>query len=65
MAAAAGLLARFTMASAEAMARLGFEKLALRGATLTYGIQYFRGVREEAGSLRAALRGMRNHLRQH
>jgi glycosyltransferase involved in cell wall biosynthesis len=28
-----------------------FERLALAGATLTYGLEYFRGVRKEAGSL--------------
>ncbi len=31
--------------------KLGLEKLAVAGATLVYGIQFYRGVREESGSL--------------
>lgn len=38
-----------------------FERVALAGATLTYGLEYFRGVREEAGSLGNALRDLGSH----
>lgn len=31
--------------------KLGLEKLAVAGATLVYGMQFYRGVREESGSL--------------
>ena len=42
-----------------------FEKLALAGVTLSYGLDYFRGVREEAGSLRATAWDFVNHARRH
>lgn len=38
-----------------------FERAAIAGATLTYGLEYFRGVREEAGSLMSALEDLGNH----
>lgn len=38
-----------------------FERVAIAGATLTYGLEYFRGVREEAGSLRKALKDLGTH----
>lgn len=38
-----------------------FERVAIAGATLTYGLEYFRGVREEAGSLGNALRDLGSH----
>ena len=38
-----------------------FERVAIAGATLTYGLEYFRGVREEAGSLGSALRDLGTH----
>ena len=37
------------------------EKAAIAGATLSYGLDYFRGVREEAGSLRKAAGGLVRH----
>ncbi len=37
------------------------EKAALAGATLSYGLDYFRGVREEAGSMRNAASGLVRH----
>jgi len=37
------------------------EKAAIAGATLTYGLEYFRGVREEAGSLRGVVAGLASH----
>lgn len=38
-----------------------FGRVAIAGATLTYGLEYFRGVREEAGSLGSALRDLGTH----
>jgi GT2 family glycosyltransferase len=44
-------LASATLAAADGAARLGFERMALRGAGLVFGMEYFRGMRSEAGSL--------------
>lgn len=38
-----------------------FGRAAIAGATLTYGLEYFRGVREEAGSLPKALLDLGSH----
>lgn len=40
----------------------GVERPALMGATLVYGLEYFRGMREEAGSFPAAARDLTAHL---
>jgi len=37
------------------------ERAAIAGATLTYGLEYFRGVREETGSLRGIVAGLAKH----
>ena len=37
------------------------EKAAIAGATLTYGLEYFRGVRDESGSLGGVLSGLAKH----
>ncbi|HEY4014185.1 MAG TPA: glycosyltransferase [Polyangiaceae bacterium] len=50
--------------TATAMDRLGMEKLALRGAGVVFGMEYFRGVREEAGSLRRTIGAFRAFLRK-
>jgi GT2 family glycosyltransferase len=42
-----------------------FERVAIAGATLTYGLEYFRGVRDEAGSLTRALVGLGEHTVKH
>jgi GT2 family glycosyltransferase len=57
-------LARLGIRIALAVDRLGAERLALAGATFVYGLEYFRGVRAEAGSLAAAIADLRRHLRQ-
>jgi glycosyltransferase involved in cell wall biosynthesis len=57
-------LAGLAMAVALAVDRLGAERLALAGATFVYGLEYFRGVRAEAGSLAEAIRDFRSYLRQ-
>ncbi len=49
-------LARTGLSLAELADRFGLERLALQGTTLVYGIQYFRGVRQETGSLGTAYR---------
>lgn len=38
--------------------RLGLERAALRGVGLVFGLDYFRGLRDEAGSLGASLRSI-------
>jgi serine acetyltransferase/GT2 family glycosyltransferase len=50
------LSARAALSCASAADRAGLRALALRGAGLAYGSEYFRGLREAEGSLRAALR---------
>ncbi|GJG89220.1 hypothetical protein tb265_44010 [Gemmatimonadetes bacterium T265] len=47
---------------ATALGALGLERLALAGATFVYGLQYFAGVRAQAGTRRDALGGLRRHL---
>ncbi len=42
-----------------------FERAAIAGATLTYGLEYFRGVRKEAGSLSNALKDLGTHTWKH
>ncbi len=58
------LLAWPAMAVALGVDRLGAERLAYAGATFAYGLEYFRGVRAEAGSLVASIGDLRRYLRQ-
>jgi glycosyltransferase involved in cell wall biosynthesis len=55
-------LSRLAMRIATALDEAGAERAALAGATLSYGLDYFRGVRAEAGSLGATLRDFRAYL---
>jgi glycosyltransferase involved in cell wall biosynthesis len=57
-------LARAAMGVALAVDRIGSERLALAGATFVYGLEYFRGLRAEAGSLAEAIRDFRRYLRR-
>lgn len=57
-------LARLAARVALAVDRPGWERLALAGATFVYGLEYFRGVRAEAGSRAAAIADMRRYLRR-
>ncbi len=57
-----GLLARLGMAVSQAVDGLGVHGLAISGATVVYGMQYFRGLRDEAGSLGAARGDLRRYL---
>jgi GT2 family glycosyltransferase len=50
--------------AAEGADRLGFERAAMRGTGLVFGMEYFRGLREEAGSLGGAVAGCVNFLRK-
>lgn len=45
----AGLLAKVAIRTASALDKIGLEPAALAGATLVYGIQFYRGVRSETG----------------
>lgn len=57
-------LSRLAMSLSESLDVRGFEGLALKGTTIAYGLEYFGGVREEAGSLRGAFAGFLNCLRK-
>jgi serine acetyltransferase/GT2 family glycosyltransferase len=52
------------LATSDAVDRAGLERLALAGVTLVYGLQYFRGMREDAGSIRGTLRDLRGYLKK-
>jgi serine acetyltransferase/glycosyltransferase involved in cell wall biosynthesis len=52
-------LAKTAFRASESFDKLGLEKIALAGTTLTYGIQYYHGVRSESPSLGEALREYR------
>jgi glycosyltransferase involved in cell wall biosynthesis len=58
------VLSRAAMRVSESLADRGLETIALRGTTLVYGLEYFRGVREEAGSLGNAMRRLASYLRR-
>jgi GT2 family glycosyltransferase len=61
---AAKVAARGLMAFCDWLDDRGLEQAALRGTTLVYGIEYFRGMREHAGSLLGAARGLFAYRRQ-
>lgn len=48
-------LSRAAIRASMALDAVGAERAAIAGATLCYGLEYFRGVRHEAGSLGATL----------
>jgi GT2 family glycosyltransferase len=60
---AGALLSRSAMRLAQRLAEGGMEAIALRGTTLVYGLEYFRGVRAEAGSLGGAMRGLAAYVK--
>lgn len=47
---AAGLIANAAIRTASAFDKVGLEPVAIAGCTFVYGLQYYRGVREETGS---------------
>jgi GT2 family glycosyltransferase len=50
-------LAGGVLRAAGVVDRLGLERLAMRGVGLVFGLDYFRGMRDEAGSIAESLRG--------
>ena len=53
---AAGVVAKTAIRTASAFDKVGLEPVAIAGATLVYGMQYYRGVRDETGSSRDVAR---------
>lgn len=47
---AAGLIANAAIRTASAFDKVGLEPVAIAGCTFVYGLQYYRGVREETGT---------------
>ena len=60
---ATSLLANAAIVTAAAFDKVGLEPVAIAGATFVYGIQYYRGVRSETGSLSEARREYREFKR--
>jgi glycosyltransferase involved in cell wall biosynthesis len=56
--------ARGLMALCDWLDERGLERAAIKGTTLVYGIEYFRGMREQAGSLLGAARGLFAYTRR-
>lgn len=56
------LLARLVLAVAQVLATIGGERLAVIATTLAYGLLYYVGVRDAAGSFAAARAGRRAYL---
>jgi serine O-acetyltransferase len=59
----AAALAQSALATASAADALGFERVAIAGATFVYGVNLFRGVGLEAGGPRAVMRELREFRR--
>lgn len=57
-------LADLTYKAAEKVDKLGFERTAMRVTGLVFGMEYFRGMREEAGSLREMAAGCLRFLKK-
>lgn len=55
-------LAWLAIRVALALSAVGLERVAIAGATFVYGLQYYAGVRTEAGSRRSTWRGLRRYL---
>jgi serine acetyltransferase/GT2 family glycosyltransferase len=60
---ATSLLAAAAIRTAAAFDKIGLEPVAIAGATFVYGIQYYRGVREETGNLADVRRQYREFKR--
>lgn len=57
-------MAGWAYRAAQGADKLGFERVAMRATGLVFGMEYFRGIREEAGSLREAAAGCIGFLRK-
>jgi glycosyltransferase involved in cell wall biosynthesis len=55
-------IAKLAIRAAMALDAAGAERTAVAGATVSYALEYFRGLRSEAGSLRATLSGLGGYL---
>lgn len=53
---------KLTMRAAMKSDALGIEKAAVWGTTLAYGLEYFRGMRTDTGSIRSAAKDLRRYL---
>jgi GT2 family glycosyltransferase len=56
-------VSRLAWGTVTALDKLGLEPLAFAGASVVYQMEYYRGVRREAGSLRATLSGLGRHFK--
>lgn len=56
-------LAHAAMGVANGLHRARLDRLAVAGATLAFGLEYFRGVRDGVGSLGAAMSNLRGYVR--
>lgn len=56
---------RLVINTAIASDKIGLHKLAVLGTTLTYGLEYFRGMRNDAGTLSQAMRDLRGYVSKH
>ena len=57
-------LSKAAVIASEALDERGLQDVALKGLTLVYGLEYFRGMREDAGSPRALLKDFARYLRK-
>jgi serine acetyltransferase/glycosyltransferase involved in cell wall biosynthesis len=55
-------LARLAMKVADTCDRLGLERVALKGTTVVYGLEYFRGMRDDAGSFREVMNDLIHYV---
>jgi GT2 family glycosyltransferase len=60
----AAKLATLTYKAAEGADKLGLERVAMSATGLVFGMEYFRGLREEAGSLRGVVERCTGFLRK-
>lgn len=57
-------LSRLAIRTSMAFDAVGAERVAMAGATVSYGLEYFRGMRHEAGSFGATLRSLGDYLKK-
>lgn len=57
-------LTELTMQAAIQSDARDFDKIAVIGTTLAYGLEYFRGMRQDAGSLRQSIKDLRGYMKK-
>ncbi|HET6346214.1 MAG TPA: glycosyltransferase family 2 protein, partial [Myxococcota bacterium] len=57
-------LSHLAMQAALESDKLGLKKAAVFGTTLCYGLEYFRGMRADAGSAKQTVRDLRKYLKK-